>query len=142
MGIRILVAVDGSEHALRAVEHAIKLCSANPQTELHLLTVQIPVDSGHARLFVSHDQLEDYYREEGLVALQSATALLTQADQAFTPHIAVGHTTETIVRYASELKFDQLIIGSHGRSGLSALILGSIAKELVKLSSIPVTVVK
>lgn len=141
MSIRILVAVDGSDNALRAVEHAIRL-SRDGQAELHLLTVQAAVDSGQVRRFISHEQLEDYYRDEGLAALQAAVTLLQQGGHAYTPHIAVGHVAETIAAYASEMKFDQIVIGTHGRSGLSELLLGSVASDVVKLAPVPVTVVK
>lgn len=142
MSTRILIPVDGSAHALRAVEHALQLARLNPALELHLLNVQIPIESGHARLFVGHDQLEDYYREEGLAALQAASALLQQAGQACQQHIAVGHIADTIARYAQEMAFSQIIIGSHGRSGLGQLLLGSVATDVVHQSAVPVTVIK
>lgn len=142
MSTRILIPVDGSAHALRAVEHALQLVKLNPALELHLLNVQIPVESGHVRLFIGHDQLEDYYREEGLAALQAAAAVLQQAGLAYQQHIAVGHIADTIVRYAQEMAFSQIIIGSHGRSDFGQLLLGSVATAVVQQSAIPVTVVK
>lgn len=142
MSTRILIPVDGSAHALHAVEHALQQAKLNPALELHLLNVQIPVESGHVRLFVGHDQLEGYYREEGLAALQAAATLLQQAGQAFQQHIAVGHIADTIARYAQEMAFSQIIIGSHGSSSLGQLLLGSVTTEVVQQSAIPVTVVK
>lgn len=141
MTMRILVALDGSAHALRAVEHVLRLRAAVGELEVHLLNVQIPIESGHVRLFVSHDQLEDYYREEGLGALQEARTALEAAGQSCVSHIAVGHIAETIARYASEMGIDQIVMGSHGRSGLTHLLLGSVAADVIRQSSIPVTIV-
>ncbi|WP_245944781.1 universal stress protein [Crenobacter cavernae] len=140
--MRVLIAVDGSAHALRAVEHVLQLRAKLGDLDVHLLNVQIPVESGHVRLFVGHDQLEDYYREEGLAALRDAQAALQQLGQPCTTHIAVGHIAETIARYAGEMGFDQIVVGSHGRSGVGHLLLGSVAADVIKRSAVPVTVVR
>lgn len=142
MTIRLLVAVDGSAHALRATGHAMHLQTLLPDLELHLINVQPPVESGHVRLFVAQDELEGYYRDQGLAALHDACAMLDQAAIPYQRHIAVGHAADVIARYAGELGFEQIIVGSHGRSGLSQLLLGSVASELIAQAPVPVTVVK
>ena len=140
--LKILVPVDGSETADRAVAHLLKLRGTEQPLEIHLLNVQIPIDSGHARMFVSHDELEDYHREEGLAALANARRILDEAGVPYTHHIAVGHVAETIIRYAKEHRFDKILMGSHGRSGLMQMLLGSVASEVLRHSEIPVTLVK
>ncbi len=140
--LKVLVPVDGSEHALRAVEHVLRLRDAAGGLEVHLLSVQIPVASGHARLFVSHEQLEDYYREEGQQALSAARARFDAAGLPHTWHIAVGHVAETIAEYARELGVDQIVMGTHGRSALGHVLLGSVAAEVIRLAGVPVTLVR
>jgi nucleotide-binding universal stress UspA family protein len=139
---KILVAVDGSAHSRRAVEHALALHAAQAPLEIHLLNVQIPIESGHARLFVDHDELQDYYREEGLAALEEARAILDAAGVPYSHHIAVGHVAQTIAAYAKEKGFDQIVLGSHGRGALTHLLLGSVAADVLRLASVPVTLVK
>lgn len=141
MSMRILLAVDGSACAMRAVKHVLRLRELLGALEVHLLNVQVPVESGHVRWFVSHEQLENYYREEGLAALQPAKAALETVGQPYTPHIAVGHTASTIAHYASEVHAHQVVMGSHGRSGLGRALLGSVTSEVIRLSPVPVTVV-
>ena len=140
--LKILVPVDGSETANRAVSHVIRLYRSDARVDIHLLNVQIPIDSGHARLFVSADELEDYHREEGLAALAEARRLLDEAGVPYSHHIAVGHVADTIVRYARERGIDKIVMGSHGRTALLQVLLGSVAQEVLRRSEVPVTLVK
>jgi nucleotide-binding universal stress UspA family protein len=139
--LKILVPVDGSPHADRAVAQVVELAKSGAQVELHLITVQMPID-GHARSFVSQEDLEAYHREEGLAALANARRILDEAGVAYHHHIAVGHVAETIVRYAAEHHFDKIVMGSHGRGGLLDVLLGSVARDVVRHATVPVTLVK
>lgn len=140
--VKILVAIDGSTHSERAVSHLIKLYQAQRQIEIHLLNVQMPVESGHARMFVSKDDLETYYRDEGRQALDSARKLLDQFGVPYTEHIALGRVAETIANFAQEHQLDQIVMGTHGHSALSHLLLGSVVSDVIRHSDIPVTLVK
>ena len=139
--MKVLIPVDGSENAMRAVAHVLALRRETPALEIHLLAVQIPID-GHARSFVSKEALEDYHREEGLAALASARKQLDEAGVAYTHHVAIGHVADTIVRYARERGFDRIVMGSHGRTGLLHLLMGSVAREVSQRSTVPVMLVK
>ncbi len=142
MSLRVLVAVDGSGHALRAVEHLLRLSEAGCVLEAHLLNVQLPLETGHVRMFIARESLEEYYRDEGLEALREACALLERAGQAYTSHIAVGHAGEAIARYARELGVDLVVMGTHGRTGLRHAVMGSVAVDVLRLAPVPVTVVR
>ena len=140
--IKVLIAVDGSEHSRRSVEQVLQLLHTDGPLEIHLLNVQIPVESGHARMFVSQEQLQQYYRDEGVAALKESREILDQAGVAYEHHVTVGHVAETIAAYARENGFNQIVIGSHGRGGLRHLLMGSVATDVLRLSEIPVTLVK
>lgn len=142
MSLRVLVAVDGSVFSVRAVEHVIRLTEAHCELEAALLNVQMPIESGHVRQFIAREALEDYYRDGGIEALREPSARLDTAGLAYTTHIAVGHVSETIARYAAELKFDLIVIGTHGRTGLRHVVMGSVATDVIKRATVPVTVVK
>ena len=58
------------------------------------------------------------------------------------PLLVTGTPVKRIVEVAEKKQAGMIIIGSHGRTGLSNLLLGSKAGQVVQLSSIPVTVVK
>ncbi len=142
MSLRILLAVDGSEYSLRAVEHVLRLRDARCDIEPHLLNVQMPLESGHVKQFIAREAIEGYYRDEGLAQLAGASAALEAAGQPCTTHIAVGHIAQTVTRYAAEMKFDLIVIGTHGRTGMRRAVMGSVATEVIKLATVPVTVVR
>lgn len=54
----------------------------------------------------------------------------------------VGHPARVIVDYARREDIDHVVIGSHGREGVSRLLLGSVAEKVVRRSPVPITVVR
>ena len=87
--ITTLIAVDGSDHSLRAVDAVCRLAAAGLAMDVHVLNVQIPVESGHVRMFIEADAIEDYYRQEGLVAFAESFARLDRAVVKYTLYMAV-----------------------------------------------------
>ena len=79
---------------------------------------------------------------QSLAALASARKQLDEAGVAYAHHVAIGHVADTIVRYARERGFDRIVMGSHGRTGLLHLLMGSVAREVSQRSTVPVTLVK
>ncbi len=139
---KVLVPIDGSANSDRVIDHLIADQAAEWPTELHLLNVQIPVDSGHARMFVAAEDIEAYHRDEGLQALKSAREKLDAAGVKYHWHVAVGHIADTIIRFAREHAVDRIVMGTHGRSALTHLLLGSVASDVSRKAGIPVTLIK
>lgn len=139
---KVLVPVDGSTNSDRVVDHLISELAAEGPMELHLLNVQIPVDSGHARMFVATEDIEAYHREEGLQALKSAREKLDAAGVKYHWHVTVGHIADTIIRFAREHAVDRIVMGTHGRSALTHLLLGSVASDVSRKAGFPVTLIK
>ena len=141
--LRVLVPIDGSENALRALRHIITTRDLYREPiELHLLNVQIAVASGAVKMFINKQQLNDYYREEGTKALAAARALLDQAGIGYQHHIGVGEIATTIVGYATDKHCQQIVMGSRGGGGFSGVLLGSTAIRVVQLTDVPVLLVK
>lgn len=140
--LKLLVPVDGSANSDRVIEHLIHDHATGEAAELHLLNVQIPVDSGHARMFFNSEDVAAFHREEGQLALKSAREKLDAAGMTYTWHVAVGHVADTIVSFARELACDRIVMGTHGRSALTHLLLGSVASEVSRSASVPVMLVK
>ena len=139
---KVLVPVDGSAYTDRVIDQLLRQLETEGPMELHLLNVQIPVDSGHARMFVSTEDVEAYHREEGLQALKSAREKLDASGVKYNWHVAVGHIADTIIQFAREHAIDRIVMGTHGRSALTHLLLGSVASDVSRSADVPVTLVK
>jgi nucleotide-binding universal stress UspA family protein len=138
----ILLAVDGSDSALRAVEHVIRRVAEVPDHYvIRLVNVQYPLH-GSASVFVDPAQVRQYHHDEGMKALAAARASLDRAGIAYTHHLFVGEPAEVIARYAKEQGCDEIVIGMRGLSGITSLLVGSVASKLIHLSEVPVLLVK
>lgn len=141
--MKILIPVDGSANAQRAVDHVIRnIAALNGPPQLLLLNVQWNVAAGNVKLFINQKTIDDYYREQGMAALQSARAALDAAALPYQYHISIGTPAEAIVQYANEQGVDQIVMGRQGQGGLQALLLGSVVNKLLHLANCPVLLVK
>jgi nucleotide-binding universal stress UspA family protein len=140
---KLLLAVDGSECSARAVRWTIEaIGEMKVPSELHVVTVQPAIASGDVRRFVGSETIERYQREEGDKALAAARALLDEAKVAYTPHILIGQVAQTITDFASQNGCSAIIMGTRGLGGVSGLVLGSVASQVIHLASVPITLIK
>ena len=143
MSINILLPVDGSACALRAVDHLIAHVGWYREVpEVHLLHVHPPIPVGRVQAHVGKETLEAYYREESEAQLLSARQKLDAAGVRYVVHVHVGPPAEVIAHQASVLACDLVVMGSHGRSALAGLVVGSVASRVLHLSATPVLLVK
>lgn len=141
--MKILIPVDGSANAQRAVEYAIRQAGVlRDAPELLLLNVQWNVASGNVKLFIDQKTIDDYYREQGESALASARAALDAAALSYQYHVSIGIPATAIAQYADEKAIDQIIMGRQGQGGVQALLLGSVVNKVLHLVDCPVTLVK
>ena len=136
---KILLPNDGSEASMRALEQVLQ--SGIAGLELHLLNIQLPVD-GNVRTFVNAEALNAYHREEGLADLAAARAQLDALGVTYQQHVLVGHPADMIRRFADENDFDEIVMGTHGRTGLLQLLMGSVASEVSAKAATQVTLVR
>ena len=141
--MKILIPVDGSANAQRAVDYVIKNVAALKETpQLLLLNVQWNVATGNVKLFINQKTINDYYREQGMAALQSARAALDAAALPYQYHISIGTPAEAIAQYANEQIVDQIVMGRQGQGGMQSLLLGSVMNKVLHLAIMPVLLVK
>lgn len=128
-----LVAVDGSEHALRAVAEAIRLADRMKECTLHLVNVQ------H---WLSKEAAETELAARGWTACAKARARLEQTARPWQLHVAMGEAAERIVALAGQLGCQGIVIGSRGLGTAENLLVGSVAYKVIHISPIPVLVVR
>ncbi|HKC54034.1 MAG TPA: universal stress protein [Burkholderiales bacterium] len=142
--MKILLAVDGSKHSLKAVKCLIEHADwyrEKPAVELVNVHLPVPRIRGMSAV-VGASQIRRYYDREGRAALSKARKLLDAAGIGYFPRLLVGPVAETIVRQARLSRCDLIMIGTRGMSAAANLLLGSSATRVVSLSTIPVLLVK
>lgn len=141
--LKILLPVDGSECSARAVDHLTGHADwFGGSPEVHVLHVHLPIPIGRVQRHIGPATLDAYYREESEAIVAPAVARLAAAGIAATPHIHVGQPAEVIVRVARELGCGLVVMGTHGRGALPAIVLGSVASKVLHLAESPVLLVK
>lgn len=139
---RILIAIDGSEPSEKALDFAF---DRHADADLVAISVLDPTAyvQGSADLILPDTES---WREDAEAAVQAT--LDAAVDRAGTHGIDLetdlvyGAPARSVVEYAEDNDIDQIIVGSHGRDGVSRVLLGSVAETVVRRSSVPVTVVR
>lgn len=139
---RILIPVDGSQPAIRAVQALLAARAYDPVARVDLLSVQIPLKPGKIGRGLSQTEIDAYYQDEGRAALQEASRLLSQAGVPFQARVEIGAAADTIARLADETGADEIYMGSRGLGSISSLFMGSVATRVLHLTELPVTLVK
>ncbi|WP_070365786.1 universal stress protein [Halodesulfurarchaeum formicicum] len=138
--MRVLVPIDGSAQSNAALEYAVDTFAPD---ELVLLHVIDPVEAGYSAAATMPGYSEEWYenrKEEAETLFEEATASLDGIDT--TTVTEVGRPSRAIVSYVEEHDVDHVVMGSHGRSGMTRILLGSVAESVVRRSPIPVTIVR
>ncbi len=140
--MKILIPVDGSGCSLRAAQFVANLADKATSLHVHLLNVQPLGDDWMIRRMLKAEELAVLEQGWGASAVASARALLAEAGVQTETHIVQGDVAHTIVRLAKDLGCNQIVMGSHGRTGLTGLLMGSVASKVMHLSEVPLTFIK
>jgi nucleotide-binding universal stress UspA family protein len=142
--LRIVVAVDGSAPANRAVAYALSLVAGRPESEIVLVNAQnlqtLDLSDISAVMTVEVDRR--LAARQSRMALRRATTLCRKAQATFIARAEIGSPAETIDRVAREIGAHQIVMGTRGLGSLGDLFLGSVAAKVVRLAQVPVTLVK
>jgi nucleotide-binding universal stress UspA family protein len=137
----ILVAIDGSAVSEGAFYAAVEQAQAW-KADLHAVYVvetglftDIPADN---KLEVMFSLLE----QEGTGALDHIKEIAKKKNVQVTTHFVQGHAGDTIIKTGEDIKADLIILGSHGKSNVDRLLLGSVSSFVVEHSQVSVLVVR
>ena len=140
MARRLLVPLTDSEHSWPGLEYALE---AFPDAEVTVLNVVDPVGAGYGELSGestrSGDDAPGEARAESL--FEAAGELADGYGRELETAVVEGRPAEAIVEFAEERNVDGIVMGSRGRSGVSRVLLGSVAGSVVQDAPVPVTVV-
>ena len=141
---KILAPTDFSRHAENAVRYACGLAE-RLDAELHLLHVLSEIVPTGPDPLLTPVLPPEYYRESE-VQSRDALAKLIKATWGTPPVVENAvrwdSPVEGIVDYAREAAIDLIVIATHGRTGLSHVLLGSVAERIVREASCPVLTIR
>lgn len=140
---KILVPVDGSDAALRALDFAVGLVTAVAGASLHLLFVYPRIALyGATRVYAGEEEFRHLAREHASGVLLNAEARIGKGAIAYAADAIEGDPAEVIAQRATELGCDSIVMGTRGMGRVGNLLLGSVATKVVHLTPLPVTLVK
>ena len=138
---KIMVAIDGSEHSLKAAEYALDVAKSF-SAQLFAITVTSVPQSYHLKqedVLKQSNEMDDnktWLEEFSHAAKTDNVELKTELINSHRP------VDYVILEYAEEKNIDLIVVGTRGRSGFKRLLLGSVASSVVSYAHCPVMVVK
>ena len=138
----VLVPVDGSPSAQRAVEWAGRILGRLPGARVHLLNVQPAIDAWEVTSQLGADDIGRWQAATSAGVLDPAAKMLGAAGVAVTTHARVGDIATTIADACRDLGCDAIVMGTRGLGAVRSLLLGSTATKVIHLADVPVTLIK
>jgi len=141
---RILVPIDGSEPATHAIDLSLRLAKHTGAEIVFCHCVDVAgavAASSNPYMVTDVQSLVDALREESKSLLASASALASANGSANTTLELAGPPVSAILEFLRDRNIDAVVIGTHGRRGVSRLFLGSTAEGVIRNANVPVFVV-
>lgn len=137
---KIMVAYDASPRSEKALQWAIQL-ALQLKSEMEIITVVTPPEFS-----TNIDEIDEFYSDGDSHYIPALEESKIQAENAGILNVSYkilhGHPAESIVRYASNGKFDLIVMGTRGMGGFKNLIIGSVAQRVMTYAEVPVTIIK
>ncbi len=136
----LLLPTDGSAGMARVIDHAIELADVHDAT-IHAVYVVNTASLSNLPLETTMDGVSEGLRAEGTAALDEVERRVSEAVPLERVTLE-GSPAREIVEYATAADSDLIVMGTHGRSGVDRLLLGSVAERVVRRSRVPVMTVR
>lgn len=141
--MKILLPVDGSKSSLNAAKYVAKLAkNLRSKCSVTLVSVHDDIGLGHVKQFVAKSVIDDYLREVSEKELKTAQKALDAAGVKHNMAIKRGNIAQEILNLANKEKFDLIVMGSKGRTGLLDSLMGSVAQKVSSSAKQAVLLVK
>ena len=141
--MKILLPVDGSKSSLNAAKYVVKLAKdLRSKCTVTLISVHDDIGLGHVKQFVANSVIDDYLREVSEKELKGSQKALDAAGIKHSMVIKRGNIANEIIAVANKEKFDLIVMGSKGRSGIMDAIMGSVAQRVSGTAKQPVLLIK
>lgn len=145
---KIMIATDGSACSRLVADKGIELARLSGGTVYAVYVVSTdyfaPINGDSFPMIVDPywKPIREAWEKQGHQAVNTIKSLGEMKGINVEPVLLEGNPSEELIRYAEEEKMDIVIMGTHGKTGLDKLLLGSVAEKLVRHSKVPVMVVR
>ena len=142
---RIIVPLDGSKLAECVLPHTeiiAKLCNASVELVSVIEPIELPTRGGIALSVDDLKQMESHTKNDAQNYLREIVERLKNTGMKAHSKLLVGKAADSLIDYIHKNNFDLLIMATHGRSGISRWIWGSVADKILHSSAIPVLLVR
>lgn len=142
--MKVLVSIDGSKHSVKAIDYLIKnadMFSAKG-SNLVVLHVEADVIPPEVTQYIPKKSINEWYADQGKKAVKAAVAKLDAAGIQYKLIQKIGPVADTILEEAKSAKSEMIVMGSHGRSSLMSIVLGSITTQVLSQAKQPVLIIK
>lgn len=136
----ILLPTDGSEGVEDAIEECIDLAELTDAT-VHALYVVDNRDYGTVP-DAEWAGLQEALETQGERAVEAIAERANRSDIATVTAIKEGSPSDQIIDYAASEDIDLIVMGTHGRSGLERMLIGSVTENVIRQTSVPVHIVR
>ncbi len=137
--MKLAIAIDGSENALRAAKHAIFLAKHLPDATLEVIYVADVNKAADDRL---HTQSPESLQLRRMQKVLPIVKLAEEQQLTITSTILKGNPSTTLIDYVNTNDFEGLFVGSRGLNTFQEMMLGSVSHKVMKHVRCPVTIVK
>jgi nucleotide-binding universal stress UspA family protein len=139
---RVLVCTDGSNYAIGAAEEGIGLAKVMDANVIALNVINEVVIAGAIKLGADRREVEAKLVAAGQEAVGMVKKKCDEAGVKVETMVRIGSPANMIIDVANAEKVDLIVMGAHGESGASKLLLGSVVQKVLYWAAIPVLVVK
>jgi nucleotide-binding universal stress UspA family protein len=139
--IKTLLAADGSEHVEHVTSFLIRLAEAGTPVEVLLLNVQPEIVDWQTH-GLAQESMHAQREYLGQQATEPVRRLLDAAGLRYELQVALGDPAEVIIQVAKEQGCDWIVMGTRGMGTFDGFALGSVARKVIHLAGVPVTLMK
>ena len=141
----VLVPLDGSDPSWTAFDHALDQHAGDRISVLNVVDPAEGVYPGPEGGYYDGTVFDHAFERGETLCEQARDRLEERGEHAETvleTAVETGRPARTIIQYAEEHDVDHVVLGSHGRKGVSRVLLGSVAETVARRVSVPVTIVR
>jgi len=137
---KILVPLDGSELSEAVLDHVVTIAKGCQVLEVILIRIREPLDNSVKTTLDPEiaEELDQVYNDEAAEYLEKLAKTLEKKGIDVNVEVLEGNPAEEIIKFSKENKIELIVMSTHGRSGFSRIVFGSVADKVLRQTEVPI----